>query len=83
MAGTGRVRPIPVVLVVLVVAGLAGCAGGGDRDPVQVSISVSQAALVDEPVAVTVLGLLWWHLAGTQAAQDDAHAKPLAFLASQ
>jgi len=47
------------VLVVLVaVAGLAGCTGGADRDRVKASISVSpRAALVDEPVAVTVQGL--------------------------
>ena len=58
MAESWRVRPILAVLVVLVVAGLAGCTGGGDRDPVQASISVSPtAALVDEPVAVTVQGL--------------------------
>ena len=58
MAESWRVRPILAVLVVLVVAGLAGCTGGGDRDPVQASISVwPTAALVDEPVAVTVQGL--------------------------
>src|SRR5215213_124193 len=58
-AGSWRVRPIPAVLVVLVaVAGLAGCTGGADRDRVKASISVSpRAALVDEPVAVTVQGL--------------------------
>ena len=52
-------RPIPVLVALLVVAaGLAGCTRGTDRDPVQASISVSpQAALVDQPVAVTVQGL--------------------------
>jgi dienelactone hydrolase len=47
------------LLVLLVVAaGLAGCTGGGARDRVQASMSVSPAAaLVDEPVAVTVRGL--------------------------
>jgi hypothetical protein len=48
------------LLIVLVVtgAGLAGCTGGGDRDPGQAPISVSPlAALVDQPVVVTVRGL--------------------------
>jgi hypothetical protein len=58
-AGSWRVRPIPVLIVLLVAAaGLAGCTRGGDRDRVQASISVSPlAALVDQPVAVTVRGL--------------------------
>jgi dienelactone hydrolase len=57
--GGWRVRQIPVMVVLLVAAaGLAGCTRGGDRDRVQASISVSpQAALVDQPVAVTVQGL--------------------------
>jgi dienelactone hydrolase len=47
-----------VIAVLVVVAGLAGCTGGGDRERVQASISVSPpAALVDTPVAVTVRGL--------------------------
>ena len=38
--------------------GLTGCTRGGDRDTVQASIAVSPpAALVDQPVAVTVRGL--------------------------
>jgi hypothetical protein len=48
------------LLIVLLVtgAGLAGCTGGGDRDPGQAPISVSPlAALVDQPVVVTVQGL--------------------------
>ena len=58
-AGSWPVRQVPVLIVLLVVAaGLAGCTLGGDRDRVQASISVSpQAALVDQPVAVTVQGL--------------------------
>jgi dienelactone hydrolase len=58
-AGSWRVRPIPVLLALLVAAaGLAGCTPGADRGRAQASISVSpQAALVDEPVAVTVQGL--------------------------
>jgi dienelactone hydrolase len=47
-------------LIALLVAapGLSGCTRGGDRDRVQASISVSpQAALVDQPVAVTVQDL--------------------------
>src|ERR671919_1052867 len=58
-AGSRRARPIPVLLALLVVtAGLAGCTRGGDRGRVQASISVSPlAALVDQPVAVTVQGL--------------------------
>jgi dienelactone hydrolase len=54
-AGSRRARPLPVLLVLVMVAGLAGCTRGG-RD--QASIQVSPAAaLVDEPVAVTVQGL--------------------------
>jgi fermentation-respiration switch protein FrsA (DUF1100 family) len=48
------------VLVALVVAavGLAGCTGGGDRDTAKASISVSPpAALMDEPVTVSLRGL--------------------------
>jgi dienelactone hydrolase len=58
-AGSWRERPIPLLIVLLVVvAGLAGCTRGGDRGRVQASMSVSpQAALVDQPVAVTVRGL--------------------------
>jgi Acyl-CoA thioester hydrolase/BAAT N-terminal region len=58
-AGSWRGRPIPVLIVVLVAAaGLAGCTRGADRDRAQASISVTpQAALVDQPVAVTVQGL--------------------------
>ena len=52
-------RPIPVLIVLLLaVAGLAGCTRGADHDPVQASIQVSPpAALVDQPVTVTVQGL--------------------------
>ena len=58
-AGSWRVRPVPVLIALLVAAaGLAGCTRGGDRDRVQASISVTPlAALVDQPVAVTVRGL--------------------------
>jgi dienelactone hydrolase len=58
-AGSRRARPIPVLLVLLVVAaGLGGCTGGAGRGRGQASISVSPpAALVDQPVAVTVQGL--------------------------
>ena len=58
-AGPWRARQVPVVIVLLVTAaGLTGCTRGGDRDRVQASISVSPlAALVDQPVAVTVQGL--------------------------
>jgi len=58
-AGSCRVRQIPVLLVLLVAAaGLAGCTRGADRDRIQASISVMpMAALVDQPVAVTVRGL--------------------------
>ena len=60
-SGSWPVRQIPVVVVVVLLvaaAGLAGCTRGGDRDRVQGSISVSpQAALVDQPVVVTVRGL--------------------------
>ena len=54
-AGSWRVRQIPVLIVLLVAAaGLTGCT----RDRVKASMSVSpQAALVDQPVAVTVTGL--------------------------
>jgi Acyl-CoA thioester hydrolase/BAAT N-terminal region len=48
------------VLVALVVAavGLAGCTGGGDRDTPKASISASPpAALMDEPVTVSLRGL--------------------------
>jgi dienelactone hydrolase len=48
------------LLVALVVAavGLAGCTGGGDRDRPKASISVSPpAALMDEPVTVSLRGL--------------------------
>jgi dienelactone hydrolase len=57
--GSWRLRPTRLVMVLLVAAvGVAGCTRGGDRDRVQASISVSpQAALVDQPVAVTVRGL--------------------------
>jgi acetyl esterase/lipase len=50
---------VPVLLVLLVAAaGLAGCTPGGDGGRVQAAISVSpRAALVDQPVAVTVRGL--------------------------
>jgi dienelactone hydrolase len=61
MAGHGgawRLRPIPVVIVLVAAAGLVGCTGGGDRDRGQASISGSPlAALVDQPVTVTVRGL--------------------------
>jgi hypothetical protein len=55
-AGSWRVRPIRLLIVLVVTgAGLAGCTGGGDRDPGQAPISVSPlAALVDQPVVVTV-----------------------------
>jgi hypothetical protein len=58
-AGSWRVRQIRVLIALLVAAaGLAGCTRGGDHDLVQASISVSPlAALVDQPVAVTVRGL--------------------------
>jgi dienelactone hydrolase len=58
-AGGRRARQIPVLVALLVAAaGLAGCTRGGDHDLVQASISVSPlAALVDQPVAVTVRGL--------------------------
>src|SRR5829696_7065750 len=58
-AGSWPVRPIPVLLVLLMAAaGLAGCTGGGDRDRARAAISMSPpAALVDQPVAVTVQGL--------------------------
>jgi dienelactone hydrolase len=58
-AGSWRARPIRVLIALLVAAaGLAGCTRGGDRGSVQASISISpQAALVDQPVAVTVRGL--------------------------
>ena len=58
-AGSWPVRPIPVLIVLLVAAaGLAGCTRGADRGQVQASISVSpQAALGDQPAAVTVQGL--------------------------
>lgn len=58
-AGSWPVRQIPVLIALLVAAaGLSGCTRGGDRDRVQASISVSpQAALVDQPVAVTVRDL--------------------------
>ena len=47
-----------VILLLVAAAGLAGCTRGGDRDRGQASISVSPpAALVDQPVAVTVQGL--------------------------
>jgi dienelactone hydrolase len=47
-----------LLIVLVAAAGLAGCTRGGDRDRVQASISVTpQAALVDQPVAVTVQGL--------------------------
>lgn len=51
-AGSWRVRQIPVLIVLLVAAaGLTGCT----RDRAKASMSVSpQAALVDQPVAVTV-----------------------------
>jgi hypothetical protein len=58
-AGFWRVRQLPVVIVLLVAAlGLAGCTRGRDHDSVQASMSVSpQAALVDQPVTVSVRGL--------------------------
>jgi acetyl esterase/lipase len=58
-AGSWRIRHIRVLVALLVAtAGLAGCTRGGDRDPAQASLSVSpQAALVDQPVAVTVQSL--------------------------
>jgi dienelactone hydrolase len=47
-----------LVALLVVAAGLAGCTRGGDREKAQASISVSpRAALVDQPVAVTVRGL--------------------------
>ena len=47
-----------MIVLLVAAAGLAGCTRGGDRDRVQGSISVSpQAALGDQPVAVTVQGL--------------------------
>src|SRR4029450_9773277 len=57
-AGSWRARPIRLLIVLVVTgAGLAGCTGGGDRDPGQAWISVSPlAALVDQPVVVTVRG---------------------------
>ena len=59
-AGSWPVRPIPVLIVLLVAAaGLAGCTRGADGGQHRVSISVSpQAALVYQPAAVTVQGLL-------------------------
>jgi dienelactone hydrolase len=58
-AGSRQARPIPLLLVLLVAAaGLAGCTGGADHDRGRASMSVSPpAALMDEPVAVTVRGL--------------------------
>jgi dienelactone hydrolase len=58
-AGSWRERPISVLVALLVAAaGLAGCTPGGDRGRVQASMAVSpRAALVDQPVAVTVRGL--------------------------
>lgn len=58
-AGPWRIRHIRVLIALLVTAaGLAGCTRGGDRDRAQASLSVSpQAALVDQPVAVTVQSL--------------------------
>jgi dienelactone hydrolase len=47
-----------LIALLVAAAGLTGCTRGGDRDRVEASISVSPlAALVDEPVAVTVQGL--------------------------
>jgi dienelactone hydrolase len=47
-----------LIVLLVAAAGLAGCTRGGDHDRAQASISVSpQAALVDQPVAVTVQGL--------------------------
>jgi Acyl-CoA thioester hydrolase/BAAT N-terminal region len=58
-AGSWPVRQLQVLTVLLVAAaGLAGCTGGGDRDRLGASMSVSpQAALVDQPVTVSVRGL--------------------------
>jgi len=134
-----------LIVLLVAAAGLAGCTRGADRDRVQASMSVMpQAALVDQPVAVTVQhlpagarttltarakdtdGITWsataqfeatsagevssgqpslgliggltasygsltddaltsfgGTMAGTQAAQADAHAKLLALVASQ
>jgi dienelactone hydrolase len=47
-----------LIVLLVAAAGLAGCTRGGDRDRIQASISVApRAALVDQPVAVTVQGL--------------------------
>jgi dienelactone hydrolase len=47
-----------LLVLVVAAAGLAGCTRGADRDRVQASMSVMPlAALVDQPVAVTVRGL--------------------------
>jgi pimeloyl-ACP methyl ester carboxylesterase len=58
-AGSWRGRRIPILIALLVAAaGLAGCTRRADRDQLQASITVSpQAALEDQPVAVTVHGL--------------------------
>jgi len=47
-----------LIVLLVAAAGLAGCTRGADRDQHRVSISVSpQAALEDQPAAVTVQGL--------------------------
>jgi dienelactone hydrolase len=47
-----------LIVLLVAAAGLAGCTRGADRDRVQASMSVMpRAALVDQPVAVTVQGL--------------------------
>jgi hypothetical protein len=57
-AGSWRLRQLPVLIaMVLAAVGLAGCTGG-DGAEIQASLSASPpAALVDEPITVSVRGL--------------------------
>lgn len=58
-AGSWQLRQIRVLVILVVGAGgLAGCTGGDDSAPVDASMSVSpQAAVLDQPVTVSVRGL--------------------------